>query len=576
MTVESKAQSLRLLEKAKHDLLALAHTTDSEIASVSKEFTSLATQTDAILTLAGAIVGSAENESVVAVLPKTQSLGTAAQRFITGQLQATTGILETVAEEVNLLGQLSLVTRGQAAVARDTKVLSVLTNIEAARLGSVGSGFQYVAQQLADFSKSVAADTQELMSHNDERKAATEETRRILSDELPRLRADLAHMQADLGQAVAGVEASLTQLSQTPLQFRACLQDIARQIAGVVAAIQAQDITRQQIEHVQRSFTLISAGLQENGDITGNALPRAYAGLLIQIYQLRAIKQTVAAWATQIRTCADGMLRVSASEIVAIGPAVLEHSREVSSQLSYIEQLQRKSQAYSERIGSTIGGLSSLMQLVGEHLNKSKSVHERLQLLTFNSIIEANRLGKQASAIMAIAKNIEGISVKWSEVTGQSRAAMDGIASLVKRKNAVMEAFSETQTQGLRDAQQQTRAGLDGLETSAAFVSKKAEEMNLATERVQSRMARIAHSSDLLDACSARFDTVLADIESLRRQMELDHPGVHDGYDTADAEQSFSTFYSTEVEREVLHAALRGTALPAAQQTFAGNTVELF
>jgi hypothetical protein len=41
-------------------------------------------------------------------------------------------------------------------------------------------------------------------------------------------------------------------------------------------------------------------------------------------------------------------------------------------------------------------------------------------------------------------------------------------------------------------------------------------------------------------------------------------------------EQLYSASYTTEAEREVLHAALGGTALPAAQAAPGGNGVELF
>jgi hypothetical protein len=343
--------------------------------------------------------------------------------------------------------------------------------------------------------------------------------------------------------------------------------------------VQAHDITRQQIDHVQQAFALISGSMGKHGDAKDGAveqLPRAYAGLTIQIYQLRTIKETVANWASQIRTCSAGILRVSASQVVGIGPAVLEQAREVASQLAYIELLERKSQAYSERIQNALGGLSNLLQLVGDHLEKSKSVHERLQLLTFNSIIEANRLGKQASAIMAIAKSIEGISVKWSLVTEQSRQAMQEIASLVKQTNEVTKVLSEAGRQKLREAQAQTRAGLDNLQTAAAFVGRKAQEMSLATGKMQSKMAGIGNSSGVIEACFSRFDTVLGEVEGVRQQLESDHPEVTERYDAADVEQVFSVFYTTETERDVLHAALNGTALPVAQQTFAGNSVELF
>jgi hypothetical protein len=56
----------------------------------------------------------------------------------------------------------------------------------------------------------------------------------------------------------------------------------------------------------------------------------------------------------------------------------------------------------------------------------------------------------------------------------------------------------------------------------------------------------------------------------------MDDPGVKQRYDPDEMEQLFSASYTTEMEREVLRAALRGKALPVAQQTVAGNSVELF
>src|SRR5208282_3896318 len=126
-------------------------------------------------------------------------------------------------------------------------------------------------------------------------RCSIEDTRRVLSAELPRQRAELVRIEADLGNALVVVECSLTQLSRTPVQFKMCVEDIARQIAGVVAAIQAHDITRQQIEHVQEAFVLMAGRMRdaenpENGNTesgTDQELPRVYGGLTIQIYQLR-------------------------------------------------------------------------------------------------------------------------------------------------------------------------------------------------------------------------------------------------------------------------------------------------
>jgi len=579
MSVETRTEVVCTLEKAKGELQALARTTESEIESVARFFEGLAGHADTILNLAAAIVGCVENESVSSALLKVQTLGAAARRFIGDRLQATAGILETVTTEVKLLRELSYVTRSQTGIALETKALSVLTNIEVARLGAVGAGFQYLAHELADFSKSLTADTQELAGHADSRTAAIEETRRVLAAELPCLREELARIEVDLGNDLAAVESSLTQLSRTPVQFRTCVEVVAQQIAGVVAAVQAHDITRQQMDHVQEALTLIATRILCDGNAENEAaqeLAQAYAGLTIQIYQLRFIKKTIATWASQIRTCVGGILRVSTSDVVGIGPLVLEQERGLSSQLAHIERLERESQGYSGRIQRTFGGISNLMQLLSEYLQRSKSVRDHLQLLTFNSIIEASGLGTQAAAILAIAESIKGISAEWSQITDQSGHAMQEVLKLEKQTNEEMGAFSEATNERLREAQDQTRAGLDNLRTAAAFAAQRAQEMKIATEKMQAKTTEVGNAVDLLDACFERIDAVLAELEAARRPLEIDNPDVKERYDAAEIERLFSASYTTEMEREVLHAALRGTDLPEGQKTFAGNSVELF
>jgi hypothetical protein len=579
MNVEATMDIASTVDRAKCELQAMARTIETEIQSVAKAFESLAGHSDTILGIAAAIVGCVENENVVTVLPKVRALGAAARTFIAERLQATTGILETVTTEARLLGQLSGVASSQEAIALEIKVLSVLTNIEVARLGSIGVGFQYLARELADFSKSVVDDTHELASHMEARLATIEDTKRLLLAQLPHLREDLARIEVDLGNALSAVESSLTQLSSTPAQFRVGVEHIARQIAGVVAAIQSNDITRQQAEHVQEGLALIAKrtrAAETSEDGVTEELSRAHAGLAVQIYQLRNVKDTVASWISQIRTCLSGILRVSTSEVVEIGPVVLAQERKVSSQLVRIERLESEGEAYSEKIRHTLGGLANLTQLVGEHLQRSKSIRDRLRMLAFNSIIEASHLGIKADVILAISKSIKEVSASWSQVTDHSEQAMKEILILVKQTNHVMEAFSPAGNEKLREAQAQTRSGLDNLRNAAEFAGLQAHEMEAATAKMQARIAGIGGNSDRIDASFSRGDAVLAEMENLKRQLESENPGIDKRCDLAEIEELFSAGYTTELERDILRAALRGRPMPTARPALAGNSVELF
>jgi hypothetical protein len=389
----------------------------------------------------------------------------------------------------------------------------------------------------------------------------------------------LARIEVDLGNALSAVESSLTQLSSTPAQFRVGVEHIARQIAGVVAAIQSNDITRQQAEHVQEGLALIAKrtrAAETSEDGVTEELSRAHAGLAVQIYQLRNVKDTVASWISQIRTCLSGILRVSTSEVVEIGPVVLAQERKVSSQLVRIERLESEGEAYSEKIRHTLGGLANLTQLVGEHLQRSKSIRDRLRMLAFNSIIEASHLGIKADVILAISKSIKEVSASWSQVTDHSEQAMKEILILVKQTNHVMEAFSPAGNEKLREAQAQTRSGLDNLRNAAEFAGLQAHEMEAATAKMQARIAGIGGNSDRIGASFSRGDAVLAEMENLKRQLESENPGIDKRCDLAEIEELFSAGYTTELERDILRAALRGRPMPTARPALAGNSVELF
>jgi archaellum component FlaC len=579
MSEKTNETAARNLEKAGGDLQWLLRTTEDAINRLVHAFQSLTGHTETTLELASAIVDCVQDQSVVSVLPSVRALGIAAKQFLRERSQATSGILETVTAEMKLLHRLSEVTEGQAQIALDMNMLTVHTKIEVAHLGSVGTGFEYLAHELADFSQSLTRNTEELARHTHNRSDAAENTRHMLSVELPHLRKALTRVEANMGDDLVQLEAGLSELSRMPEQFRRSAEDIARQIAGVVVAVQGYDITRQQIEHVQEALTVISHRLLTEHDAkarVSSESAQAHAGLAIQICQLGAIQATIAEWKSQIRICMEGILRISALDIVGIGPLVLEQERSMSSQLSHIELLECECQSYGEKTRSTLEGISNLSQLFTEHLQKSDSARKRLRLLTFNSVIEASHLGAQADTICVIADGIAEVSAEWSTVAEQSGRTLEEFLNLSERISEVMTTFSKTCSEDLNRAQEQTKTGLESLRKASVFAVLQGQKIENAIEIMRTSSGEIGKISDLLDTCFGRINEVLSDIEQIKGQLELEHPDVKAGYDGEEIERLFSASYTTQTERDVLRSAIYGTAFSAAQQSSIGNDVELF
>src|SRR5208283_4883378 len=96
------------------------------------------------------------------------------------------------------------------------------------------------------------------------------------------------------------------------------------------------------------------------------------------------------------------------------------------------------------------------------------------------------------------------------------------------------------------------------------------------TDQMRTRVAEAGDTGNLLDTCFGRIDSVLIEIEAMKFDMESAQPDLNERYDTTEVERLFSASYTTEMERDVLRAAITGAALPLAQPEFAGNNVELF
>jgi hypothetical protein len=474
-----------------------------------------------------------------------------------------------VTAEAALLARLAQQTQAQKAIVRETAMLRVLTNIEVARLGEVGAGFEYLARELDDFATAVAESIGALTAHTAERRTEIDATRRTLTAELPHMREEYAGLETALGRAQTDVDKTLAKLKETPARFQGCVREIAQQIAGVVAAIQANDITRQQMEHVRAALNLIAGAME------GSAADVS-AGLAIQSYQVRSIRATVEGWTGQIRMCLEGIAQLAAAEMLELGRGVAGRERELTRELARIEQLEEQCAADNAKVQASLAGIAGLMQLVSEHLERSRAVRERLQLLMFNSIVEASHLGAQADGILEISNTIKRLSGEWSALTQQSEEAMQEIRMLVEQSQATMEAFSGGAQEQLRGAREQTGAGLAILRDAARCAESRGQRIQEEAGALQGRVSEVRAAGERLERCLARLAGVLTDIDAARGAAGEAGPDVVAGWDPAAMERRFGSAYTTEMERAVLRAALKGDPLPTAQADLAGNSVELF
>lgn len=573
----SRQSAAKRMQTARDGLSSVMNASETEIESLARTFAKLAGEASRVLGLTSKIVDCIAHDDVASVLPTVRALGLAEMGLVESKLQAMCGILETTSIEMSVLDQLSKVTRGQSGIALKTRILAMMTNVEVGRLGSLGKSFEYLASELNNFSSRLSEDTDDLERHTESRRTAIMATNRALATELPRLAKELASIKIKLEEDLAVLESGLVRLGSIPLEFKACVQRIGTQIAGAVAAIQAHDITRQQIHHVYHAIGDIAAEVSGGGGRRKrNERSRYSLEVTIQVYQLRQIRETVVNWISQVRDCLEAMLEISASEMASISPMVRAREGEVSARLDHIEWMRRESKIHSDKIRLTVGDHSGLVKLIDEQVRTAAITRQTLHLLSLNAIVEGDCLGAQANAVLEIGSGISDLTQQWGKITDQSDMAMQAISELVERIDNLMANFSDTKDEKLLQAQAQARAGLGRLQAASEFAARQSRDIQLGLESMKIMTKGIVKSVDVLEASYRQIDEVMSVLQSVQLELEANPSEALDDHEREEVEQHFSASYTTEIEREVLRVALGGTALPPAQQTLEGNGVELF
>ena len=106
------------------------------ITSIGSDFEILARDVDALLSVAASTIS--QLRTVQTIPAKVKCLVTASNRFIQKRFEATSAILNVVKDEQKLLERLSQFNAGSRRIARETRMLGLLTSIESARLGESG------------------------------------------------------------------------------------------------------------------------------------------------------------------------------------------------------------------------------------------------------------------------------------------------------------------------------------------------------------------------------------------------------------------------------------------------------
>ena len=556
-------------------LEAALATTGADIGSIATRFERLSTEVQGILELTSAIVDGVRGDWVESIVPTARTLDASARCFLEDRIESLAAISNVFTNEAKMLENLLSLTADQRSIAHEEKALGVLASIEVARLGASGRRFEYMARELDEFSAMVSSGTGEVRTEAGQRRTTLIDRHRKFNLTLQRRREHFQSIELELGEAIATMDSALVELARIPADFRECVAMIAANVSRVVEAVQMQDVTRQQTEHVCDALTRLSGGNFNCEARSCKDQERRTMILRIQALQLENVRNSTQEWIAQVNRCLESILHAGSSDVAAIGAKILVQERGLSRQLARIERLQRECEVDDAEIEVCLAGLGALMRITKAHLERSRLARDRMQLLNFNSMIEARHLGSQASAVLEITRNIGRISTVWSQLTDRSSHTLESMLSSSARADEAHRTRTRASMEALGNARQKSQSGLAKLSEAAAIADQNGGEIEGAVAILRNEIntlgciaERLTHSVALLFEAG----------EEIGRASEIARsdtaPLTRD--ELQQIETECANLYTSELERRILRAALYGEPMPLAGAAMRGNDVELF
>jgi hypothetical protein len=349
--------------------------------------------------------------------------------------------------------------------------------------------------------------------------------------------------------------------------------EVASRITRVVAAVQMQDMTRQQAEHVRAELAALKSKALNERD---GSHWRTAAVLRIQRMQLESTGSRTAEWISEIESCLKNIQSIGSSELTGIGASILEHERGLSEQLRQIDDLTRESKLDDAEVEQSLAGLDELMKIVRAHLELSQAACERMHRLNLNAIIEATHLGDRAAAVLEIAGQISRISADWSELTSRSSQNMEETLRASARTEDSTRAVASASRESICEAQRHSRAGVATMREAAEAAAVKAEKVQGEVSSLHGRIADLTALAYQLRESLQLIGQVVEQIEQAEARWDKYDPDVPAAFEREELESACAAAYTSETERQVLRTALYGEAMPSVAADVIGNDVELF
>ncbi|OGU04555.1 MAG: chemotaxis protein [Geobacteraceae bacterium GWC2_58_44] len=571
----------KILEKAAAELGAVAGSTEDEFLAIGGRLQEFYQRGTAVSGLASEMVGEVGGEHVTSAMDGLGEMLEGMGHYVGRAQDEIDRSSQTLREILGLLDNVAGPLAGFKKVNKVLRMLGISTKIESARLGQSAAGFEALASDVGELSVQVNDKAAIILRRKDDLSRAIEQT---LVGVLESGAQQHDQVIAVLGRTRASLDALTainSRCSSSVAGVSAVSDEVSRNIGDVVMSMQAHDIVRQQIEHVEQSLSELRQGL-----LSGMAGADDAASICeLQTAQLRhaeaaldAAVQTIVQSLGEIARKQSGLSAQTSGMAGIADQAGGSFFTGIERDISVVSAALLESSKVNRSLCQAMGAVAETVGEIATFVGDIERIGEEIKLIALNAQIQSAYTGKDGASLGVLAEAIQRLSIDAIAHTGAVSETLQAIIAVTQRLNDGV--CSET-------------SGLDSeVHAMVATLSGLLDVLRKVNETLRRSLCRMDDQVTLL---SSDIEQVTAGI-TVHRQVSRVLQGALQGLDLIIGEarrmapasahrvaslDELASRYTMQSERKIhesllIAAAGGGTAAAAGLDEGFGGNVELF
>jgi len=424
------------LQEIAHELGVISRSTEDEFLAIGAKLQEFYQRGGGISSLAAEVVGEVAGERIVEAMRELGEMLDEMERYANrarGEIDTSS---LTLREILDLLERVAGPLSGFKKVNKVLRMLGISTKIESARLGQSAAGFDTLASDVGELSVQVNEKAAIILRRKDDLAAAIRQTLNGVLESGARQHGEVIVTLGKTKESLKELTGMNLRCSTAAAEVSATSEEVSRSIGEVVMSMQAHDIVRQQIEHVEQA-------LGELADALGSGLAGADDAASICELQSAQLRHASGSFDSAVHTIIASLREVARkqgglSSLTGNLAGTAEHSEAsffsgMEKDISLMSERLTESSQVNRNLGEAMASVAATVGEIATFVADIERIGEEIKLIALNAQIKSAYTGEEGAALGVLAEAIQRLSIDAIDQTGAVSEILQSILSVTER-----------------------------------------------------------------------------------------------------------------------------------------------